>query len=266
MIAGGEWLNEISAQDAHFEKKRSRRLWLVIGSIVLVVLIVLAFAAYLIITASPPRILSVSFSPENPSPGEKVTVTAHVEGGSFLSSLSVRLCFGTYLSDGGGGGGTMRPMGDNRYQLQIRSSFPDGAEVWFVVSAATDSEGPVLSENYTFQVGEVIRDGPSGLIIEHVAQSPEEPTSLDTVIVTARIVSASNITDVELVCMSFTRHGSGGGSGFMDLVSGDNYTAEIVSTRPGGISERGTVHLYRVAAMDETENTAVSEVYSFAIA
>ena len=59
----------------------------------------------------------------------------------------------------------MRPMGDNRYQLQIRSSFPDGAEVWFVVSAATDSEGPVLSENYTFQVGEVIRDGPSGLII-----------------------------------------------------------------------------------------------------
>lgn len=260
-------MREIVSEDVDMSKKRSRKLWILIGSIIIIVVIVLATVLFLLVLrpATPLRILSVSISPENPTSSDKVTIVAHVEGGSSLFGPSVDLRHEVYFG-GGGSMGPMIPIGNNRYQSQTRRPFADGTEVWYIVSASTDTEGPIFSENYTFQVGEVIRDGPSGLTIEDVTQSPQEPTSLDTVVVTARIVSKSNITDVSLFYMRFHRHGGGGGGGGMHLESTDNYTAEIGAHGPGGEGfERGIIHFYRVVAMDETGNTAVSEVYWFTV-
>jgi hypothetical protein len=261
-------LREIVPEDVDISKKRSKKLWILIVSIVIIVVVVLATVLYLVVLrpASPLRILSVSISPENPTSSDRVTIVAHVEGGSSLFGPSVNIHHGAYFGDGGSGGGSMIPIGNNRYQSQMRRTIADGTEVWFIVAASTNTEGPIFSENYTFQVGEVIRDGPSDLTIEDVTQSPQEPTSLDTVVVTARIVSKSNITEVRLIDMRFFRFGGGGGSGGMQLESTDNYTGEITAHGPGGGGfERGTIHFYRVVAIDETGNTAVSEVYWFTV-
>lgn len=235
-------------------------------AIICVVLFVTAVLAYLIFFApsTPISAVSVSISPEDPVPGDRVTIIADVEGGDSLLGPSASADYTTHFGMGGSGGGTMRSIGGGRYEFEIRHPLSNGSVVWFLVSASTRDRGPVFSEPYTFQVGSVMMDGPSGLRIENVTVVPGNPTS-DTVTVSATVTSNSNVTEIRAPAMYFTKFGSGSVSGPMSHVHGDIYTAQISLGFSGRTFPSGATCFYRIGATDESGNHALSEVYSFIV-
>ena len=94
-------------------------------------------------------------------------------------------------------------------------------------------------------------------------------TAMDTLMdITARVVSLSNVTRVQLLLFSFMRSGGGGGGGEPLLETDlDTYTGTIRPFGgPGGSGfERGTIFRYRLAAIDESGNTAVTATSTFTI-
>lgn len=270
-------MKELSEDNSHLKSKYSRKVWMVIGTVA-VVLAILYIAAVIMLVdtrpaSSPPQILDVYVSPEHPTSSDDITVTAHVVSDS-SAYLQVGINYCSFFSSSRSGGSTMLPIGNDLYEIEMTRygiPFPDGTEVWFMVIASVGYGDAVISDSYTFQVGEVLRNGPSGLTIHQVTHTPQEPTTEDDIVVTATIFSDAEITDVELSYMHFLGAYSGSGSSTMIFESGDNYTGEIAPYEPfppmpsdGGFSE-GQVFYYRVAAMDETGNTALSDVYTFTI-
>jgi hypothetical protein len=247
--------------------KRSRRFWIVIVAIICVVLLVTAVLAYLILFAPsiPISAVSVSISPENPVPGDTVTIIADVEGGDGLFGPSVHVSYKTHFGTSGTGGGSMRAMGGGRYELDTHYQLSNGTVVWFVVSASASDTGPVFSEPYTFQVGSVMMNGPSGLKIENVTHVLGDPTSSDPVTVSATITSSSNVTEARAPAAYFIRFGSGGHSGPMSHVNGDIYTAQISPSISGHVFPSGATCFYRIGAADESGNHALSEVFWFIV-
>lgn len=250
--------------------KKSKRM-IVIVIVIVVALILAVVAVYLLLSSSRPlRILSVSITPLSPTPNDAIKVTTQVEGGSFFDSLHVEISYNAYFADsisGGGGGGGFMSGGFVERTWEI-GPYPNGTEVWLLVIASTNTQGPVFSENHIIQVGQVLRNGSSGLKIEHVRRSVENPTSLDDVVVSARITSSVNITRVDVISVQCSRHSSGSGnSNVVDMGNG-TYNATIMPIGPGMTvgTEKGTIWFYRVVAIDESGNTAASEIFSFTVA
>ncbi len=260
MIDGLSW-------DSQLKDRRSGRFWIVIAAIICVVLLVTAVLAYVVFFAPsvPISAVSVSISPENPVPGDRVTIIADVEGGDSLFGPSAKADYTTHFGIAGSGGGSMRSMGGGRYEYEIGYPLSNGSVVWFVVSASTRDRGPVFSEPYTFHVGTVVMGGPSGLKIENVTHVLGDPTSSETATLSATITSSSNITEVRAPAMYFTRFGSGSVSGPMSHVNGDIYTAQISPGFSGRRFPSGATCFYRVGATDESGNHALSEVYWFIV-
>ncbi|UCD92959.1 MAG: hypothetical protein JSV43_03340 [Methanobacteriota archaeon] len=268
-------MKELGEDSPHLESKYSRKTWIVIGTVT-VVLAILCIAVMIILVEtrpapSPPQILDVYVSPEHPTSSDEIIVTAHVVSES-SSYVSVRIRYCSYFDGSGSGGRGMLSVGNDLYAARLTEHgriFRDGTEVWFVVTASIGYGETVISESFTFQVGDVLRNGSSGLNILQVAHNPEEPTSEDSVFVTASVYSNAEISHVTLGYMQIRSLGGGGGGGSMRYQSGDNYSGDIRGHGPGGLMEvgfvEGTVILYRVAAKDETGNTAVSNVYTFTI-
>src|SRR5256886_2981608 len=148
---------------------------------------------YVLLQPGPPlRIMSVAVSPGRPAAGETLTVVATVQGGTFLKPASASLTFATFFGDEGSGGGSMVSSGENRYQGRL-GPFTNGTEVWFVVSAVSGSEGPVISSQMNLDGGTGVRDGPAGIAIAQVTRIPTNPDPLDIVVVTAQVTSQSKI-------------------------------------------------------------------------
>jgi hypothetical protein len=246
--------------------KRSGRFWIVIGAIICAVLLVVAVLAYLFLFAPsvPISSVSVSISPENPVPGDTVTIIADVEGGDSLFGPSAKADYKTHFGTPGSGGGSMRSVGGGTYEFEIHYPLSNGSVVWFVVSASTHDTGPVFSEPYTFHVGTVMMDGPSGLKIENVTHLLGYPTS-NAITLSATITSNSNVTEVRAPAMYFTRNGAGGVSGPMTDVNGDVYTAQIGQTYSSPKFPSGATCFYRIGATDESGNHALSEVFWFIV-
>ena len=247
------------------EAQRRKRRRLALLSILVAVGVGVTLVTYALLQPGPPlRILSVAVSPERPVPGETVTVVATVQGGTLLMPASASITFATFFGDGGSGGGSMAFIGDNRYQRTL-GPFANGTEIWFVVSAATGSEGPVISPEMTLDVGAVVRNGSSGIAIAQVTRIPANPDPLDTVVVTAQVTSNSTMFQVSFSYMAFYRNGQGGGGGTMLQDPSGNWTTgrmlmpEIMPRFPG------TVFFYRIAAIDDTRNTATSAVYNYTL-
>jgi len=241
----------------------SRRWGLVLTAALLAVILAVAGLVFWTATSPPPapQILAVSWTPQSPGPGDVITVVARVTP----ATLTVDLQGLSYFESGWSGGGSMIPLGDGRFQAQI-GPFVEGAEVWFVVSVSTREVGPTLSEHVVFQVGQVLRGGPSGIRIDSVTLDPALPSVLDNPVVTARVNSSVAITQVEFASMRFQRGGGGGGSGRAFESSPGLYRGDFGPAGPGGRGfERGTVFFYRFAARDATGNTAVSEIQTFVV-
>ena len=253
-------------------RKRRRLLWMV-TALVVSVAVVGGVLAYLLLQPGPPLdLLSVSTSPDPAVPGQPVTVTARVQGGTFLSPVSVTVQYVSFFTTGTGGGSSLFHGTGESYSAQI-DPFPDGTAVWLMVTAF-DGHAHELSGNLTVNVGTITSGGPSGLRINSVVLSPSRPTSLDTPSLTANVTSSAAVTNVYLSTKYFYwtagSTSSGGSGGAMMLDSQGNYTTSPgmfygVMPMPYGTTV-GTIWLYRLGAQDSAGDAVLSPVYAFTVA
>ena len=235
---------------------------LLIVSIAILSSLVVAAAAVVSRTpdtfSGPIRVASVTFGPQNPSPGEEITVRAEVAG-ALVAPLDVDLQYAAYFAVVEAGGGPMTPVGNRQYEMTIRG-FPDGTEVWFVVAASSPNEGPAVSASFTVDVGTVPRGGASGLRVYDVTHTPTSPAAFESVTVEATVTSYARVDQVNIAYMGFCRARPPVGiDPDMIPVAPTRYTFTINDTGScTGVP--GTVLLYRILAVDDSGNTAVSEV------
>jgi len=197
------------------------------------------------------NIISVSQTPENPLPGDTITVIAEISGGSpFLGTIAS-------LHYSGRMEGAVTSIDDNKYSFTFPHPFEDGTEKWYVISA-----GDKISEVYILQVGHVERSNITSLAITDVIQTPEKPTtSTSSVEISAKVKSNVTISKVTLESMRFYEDGGGSGSGPMRSDGNGTYE-KLISTQD---YESGTRVFYRITAKDESGNTAVTPVYMFTL-
>ena len=197
------------------------------------------------------NIIRVSQTPENPLPGDTITVIAEISGGSPFLGTSASLHYSGRME------GAVTSIDDNKYSFTFPHPFEDGTEKWYVISA-----GDKISEVYILQVGHVERSNITSLAITDVIQTPEKPTTAtSSVEISAKVTSNVTISKVTLERIRF--YEDGGGSGSSSIWSDGNGTYEKrISTQD---YKSGTWVFYRITAKDESGNTAVTPVYTFTL-
>lgn len=249
---------------------KERKLW-VFPVIVTVAAVIAAVAIagviiYMVgssIEMGPAEIVSVTHTPQNPLPGEDITVIIEAKNASDCG-LQYLMLFGdmwnyTQLPDN---------FGSPRCELNI-GAFLNGTEVWYVVSVLGTDGKLVLSKNHTVQIGNVERSDITSLSISNVNHIPQNPTMADYLVnVSAEITSNATISYVtmEHVIVSFNML-SGIGSGFMYTHGGNIYSQRIDFYRYFEyLSDLdGAMIIFRIGAKDSSGNTALSEVFSFTV-
>lgn len=200
------------------------------------------------------KILSITQSPENPKPGDRITITVIVE-----SCSGCDFNYESYFAGGSGGSRTMTKIGAGRYETKI-GPFDEGTEVWYMVSASGYGGHFIVSDDYTIQIGKVERSSITTLSISNIHQSPQNPTTKDTIVtVAADITSNVYLADARFEYMHFKSHGCGGGGGTMSYETGDTFEGQIYIEN----YDKGTKIFYRIAAQDGSGNTAVSPTLGF---
>ena len=262
----GLYMKMLSARDVRSHRQELRRLAGFIGSVGIASALLVSVTGYIVQFRPPgveePRIVSLSILPERPDPEEAVTVTAVVEGVSALSRMGVRINLVTYFEEFVNVNANMRPLGGNRYSSTL-GSFPNGTEVWLAVSVSRPGGKTVVYAQATFQVGLVPRDTRSNLAIFSVEQFPRDPDVNDFVSVIAGVDHDRQTLEVVLVLMSF---GSIASADILSMSASNplNYTAASQPRGPqGDVFQSGSDLYYRVAATDETLNTAVSPTFAY---
>jgi len=194
-------------------------------------------------------IISVSQKPENPQPGDTITVIAEISGGSPFLGVSASLRYPGII-DG------VTSKDDNKYSFTFLYPFKDSTEKWYVISA-----GDKTSE--VFEIGRVEKSNITSLSITEVIQTPGKPTTAtSSVEISAKVTSNVTISKVTFEDMHFTE-GGGGGSGSSSMRSRGNDTYEDIIRLD--YYESGTRVFYRIKAVDESGNTAVTPVYTFTL-
>jgi hypothetical protein len=197
------------------------------------------------------NIIRVSQTPENPQPGDTITVTAEITGGSPFLGVSASLHYSGRME------GMMTSIDNNKYSFTFPHPFENGTEKWYIIRV-----GDKISEVYILQVGHVERSNITSLAITDVMQTPEKPTTAtSSVEISAKVTSNVTISEVTLEHMQFYEHGSGSGYGTMQPHGGDTYGDSIYPT----YYKSGTQVFYRITAKDESGNTAVTPVYTFTL-
>ncbi len=229
-----------------------------------------AVVAYMALQPGPPlRILSVAFSPDPGSPAQPLTVTAVVQGGTFLRPAAVSGTYLGFFAWAGAGGLGFRAAGGQSYSATI-GPFSNGTALWIEVTA---SDGQTRqSVDSMVDVGEVIQGGPSGLRLSSVVLDPPQPTSLDMPRVYVNVSSSAEIAQVNLACLSTAGSGGrgsgvGGVSAMYPMSSGGYYIPFFgtFSASDTGSDTPGSFWVYRIAAADLTGNTVLSPVYNFTV-
>ncbi len=198
------------------------------------------------------NIISVSQTPENPQPGDTITVIAEISGGSPFLGVSASLHSSGRMER------TVTSIDNNKYSFTFPHPFQDGTEKWYMIRA-----GDEISEVYILQVGHVQRSNITSLTITDVIQTPEKPTTAtSSVEISVKVTSNVTISKVTLERMRFYEDG-GSGSGGGPMWSDGNGTYEKrISTQD---YKSGTRVFYRITAKDESGNTAVTPVYMFTL-
>ncbi len=247
-------------------------MWMAVGIAIAVVVVGGVLATVLLQPGPPLDLLSVSVSPNPVVPDQPVTVTAQVQGGSFLAPLSVSVEYNTFFGTGSSGGSTLFHRSGESYSAAI-GPFGNGTAVWLIVTAS-DGHAFQLSGNLTVIVGTLSQGGATGLRINSVALNPPHPTSLDNPTLTVNVTSSAAVTDVYLTTLymyaSSGSTSSGGGSGSMMRDAHGNYTAfpgMFFGMGPGSYGTTvGTIWLYRIGAQDAAGHAVLSPVYTFTVA
>lgn len=195
------------------------------------------------------KIIGVSQEPENPQPGDMITVIAEISGGSPFLGVSASLHYTGPLKE------MMTSKDNNKYSFTFLYPVEDRTEKWYVISA-----GDKTSE--VFEIGRVKKSNITSLAITDVIQIPEKPTTATSSIeISARVTSNHTISKVTFEDMHFNERGGGSGEGSMMSVGNDIYKDTIFPQ----YYEAGTRIYYRIKAIDESGNIAITPVYTFTL-
>lgn len=209
------------------------------------------------------KIISVTHEPENPLPGEKITVIAFVENAS-----ECNIQWMSYFAEGRGGGWNMGPVGNGKYVYETYSGFENGTEVSYRVCAVGYDGIIAVSNEYTIQIGKVERSNITTLTISNVHHSPENPHNDKNVTVWADVTSSVTISKVEFISMWFSSTSGGCIGDKMIKKSESTYEYVIFINLYGLYSPtipKGAFVFYKVVAQDESGNTAVFSICSFEV-
>ena len=208
------------------------------------------------------KIINVTHAPENPLPGQKITITAVAE-----NSSECNIQWNSYFTEGKTGGWDMGPIGNGKYVYETYSGFENGTEVSYRVCAIGSDGTFAVSNEYTIQIGEVERSDITPLTISDVQHSPQHPTKDDMYLTFyADVTSNVSISSVELVSVWFYST-TGGSIGDKMMEKSENTYEYLFLINMPGIHRipKGAMVFYKVVAQDESGNTAVSPIFSFTI-
>ena len=210
-------------------------------------------------------IIDVNVDPQDPEPGENITVKATIVNCS-LAHIQV----GSYFGTGGGPSGYMPEVRDNEYESTI-GSFENGTELWIMIGATGWNNTLVVSQEIIIHVGEVKRSNITSLSIINVSFSPQSPTIVnDSVLVTANITSNTTISRRGLEHIRFFPKGSGGGggsgSGSGPGANESSFEQEIPFHGAFDSTwDEESIVFFRVWAKDDSGNTAVTNSITFSL-
>ncbi len=212
------------------------------------------------------KILDITHSPQNPSPGENITLTATIEGTSgYVPHDEYNYYFGTGLGAGlSGGGGMWDSVSNGNYTRGLYSA-DNGTEISYFVIVWNSDGNPTISDEHIIQVGHVERSDITTLSISNVNHDPPPSSgTMSSIHVYATVQSDAPSIDVDII-YTFARKGgsSGGGSGGGTL-SENTYEGRIYGAPDSGWSS-GTVVKYKIVAKDNMANTACSEWFTLNI-
>jgi hypothetical protein len=246
----------------------TKRKYLIIISLVIAIVLIgsLLYGVYLKMQEDgredKVKIINVSHEPENPLPGQKITITAIAE-----NSSECNIQWRSYFTEGRNGGWSMGSIGDGKYVYETSSGFENGTEVSYRVCAIGSDSTFAVSNEYTIQIGEVERSDITTLSISDVQHSPQNPTKDDMYLTfCADVTSNVTISNVELVSSYFTSTSGGSFGDKMMKKNGNTYEYLFLNNMPGIYPiPKGAMVFYKVVAQDESGNTAVSPSFSFTI-
>lgn len=247
-----------------------------IGGIITFVLIVSVVSIYYLgdeqngDNHGDPKILSIIQEPQNPSAGEKLSITIVVENVTYcrLQYESQQLYNESGHGSGSGGGGGSMDRRNKTTFVYTFNPFVNGTWVWYMVQANGFNSNYVLSDEYTFQIGDIEAGNQSTLAISNVSYSPTTPSRQDEeVIVTANISSNETLDEISFSVFFFFYDGtaSSSSSGGWDPLENATYTQTFDLRRrlDDTLYPRETLIFFFIMATDDSGNSEISPTYTF---
>lgn len=237
--------------------------------VVCVVVIFLGLGYYLLSKdpGGPARIVEVTHSPQNPQPGETITLTAEVEGVSGPTAYVYNSYFGT--STPSGSGTFFGSMGGGEYSTQLYVFPENGKEVSCFVIAWDGAGNPALSDEHVIQIGYVERSDITSLEISNVSHgTPPNPGTSTTVDAYADIQTDAPPIDAKVISFYYGKNGT------CSICEGSEMSLQTENTYRGEIApfimdenwpSNPVTVMYKVVAKDNMGNTTVSEWADFDI-
>jgi hypothetical protein len=231
--------------------------WVIPIVLIMAIILVVAMAAAFLNKSGPfesPGFRSITHIPLDPEPGEDITIRAEV-----IRSSGCSFRYKAFFESTAGGPSGMSSAGANVYEAEI-GPFDDGTEVWYVAKVDTYDNTFIVSGDNYIQIGEVERSDITTLSIDNIEYTPENPTTNDdSITVNFAVTSNVPITSVSHSYMLFRSHGSSGSSGSSVSEGNDNYKFLIdIQNAP-----KGSEVLFKIAAQDQSGNTALSDTITF---
>lgn len=245
------------------------------NTVILVIIVIIAAVAGLSlisggeeIGSSETKIVSVSNSPEDPQPGENITISCEIQNqpADVLPSFICHSYFraprvstsGTFLKSDGAYSSTINPFTKAREEIS-----------YFVIT--WDKRGnSILSDEHIIQVGDVKRDNSTSLRITGVDHGPlPAPNSSTELKVSAKVEDNVPIASVWLISALYGRESTKfGKTEFtytnmteMTKTPDNNYEGEVTPPVPEEKWPTGTKIMYKIVGKDYAKNTAVTEWY-----
>lgn len=212
------------------------------------------------------KIVSVSNSPEDPQPGENITITCEIQNQP--TDILPNYVYHSYFRAPHASSSGTFMKSDGKYSSTINPFTKSGEEISYFVITWDKHGNPILSDEHIIQVGDVKRDNSTSLRITSVDHGKlPAPNSSSELKVSAKVEDNVSIASVLLISASYGRESTTfGKTEFTDTnmtemtkTSDNNYEGVITPPIPEEKWPTGTKIMYKIAAKDNTRNTAVTE-------
>ena len=237
------------------------------GTIMGVLAIVLVTVFILIWGFTPAKVevRSITQIPSDPQPGDEVTITIEVTGGSPFLGPMPRItyqCIGKYGT--GGGSLTMKFLGDNKYSWSTH--VVNETVIWYMIFSSNILLADDIIQTGFNELGETI------ITISNITQFPEKPTSeTEKIEIFVEIDSVYNLTKMSVPFEYVQGSWSGGSQTNLVPVGENRYKITFTPATIHGFGlfefetgkrdykfQKGLKIYYRIIVFDEANNIGIS--------